>query len=57
MKSPDVLPDLTQWIPLITALFIGSSDGKNNFDALIVNDLLNTLLCALCQFLLKNIQL
>ncbi len=52
MKSPDVLPDLTQWIPLITALFIGSSDSKNDFDALIVNDLLNTLLCALCQFLL-----
>ena len=52
MKTPDVLPNLTQWIPLITAHVIGSSDCKNDFDALIVNDLLNPLLCALCQFLL-----
>ena len=57
MKSPDVLPELTQWISLISTFVIVSSDNKNNFDALIIYDFLNTLLCALCQFLLQNIKL
>ena len=54
MKSPNVLPDLTQWIPWRTAFVITiSADNKNDFDPLIVQDILNTLLCALSQFLLK----
>ena len=58
MKSPNVLPDLTQWIPWRTAFIITISiDNKNDFDTLIVHDILNTLLCALSQFLLKYLAL
>ena len=54
MKSPDVLPDLTQWIPSRTAfVFTISADNKNDFDSLIVHNILNALLCVLCQFLLQ----
>ena len=58
MKSRDVvLPDLTQWISLIRTFVIVFLDNKNNFDALIIYDFLNTLLCALCQFLLQILNL